>query len=94
MQHEVLRILKFGGIFYLSKTHYLRSQYVYLSNPVEMRSEVKVSGCLITTTAGSKPAGHGCSSVGLVMFSVGSGLCIELITPSGESYWLCVSNCV
>ena len=37
---------------------------------------------------------HGCSSVGLVMCCVGSGLCTELITRSGESYRLCVSNCV
>jgi len=37
---------------------------------------------------------NGCSSIVLVVCCVGSSLCGELITHSGESYWVCLSNCV
>ena len=38
--------------------------------------------------------GHGCSSIMFVVCCVGSVLCDELITHSGESYSVCVCVCV
>jgi hypothetical protein len=73
-----------GGNGFNLKHNYLRSLYVYLPSSVEMRSQVKVCGHLITAIAGSKPTEvtDVRSSVGLVMCYVGSGLCIKLITRS------------
>ena len=63
-----------------------------LADPVAVGFKAWVCSLLIAGIAGLNPAER-CSSLVLVACCVGSGLCDEPITPSEESYRVCVCLC-
>jgi hypothetical protein len=59
-----------------------------------VQSKAQVCNCYIAGIAGSNPDEGKCSSLLLVVWCVGSGLCDELITRPEGSYGVCVCACV